>query len=164
MAEKQLAVLITANAKQAQKEFGALGASAEKGGKRTTKALSGVQKSLLGLGVGAAAIGAFKAFEESEKISRQTAAVIKSTGGEAQVTAGHIGDLAEEMSKLGGVDDELVQQGANMLLTFTKVRNEVGKGNDIFDQATLAANNYAAATGTDVVAANKLLGVRSTTR
>jgi len=77
---------------------------------------------------------------------------------EAQVTADHIGDLASEMSKLGGVDDELVQQGANMLLTFTKVRNEVGKGNDIFDQATLAANNYAAATGTDVVAANKLLG------
>ena len=158
MATKRLEVLITGNAKDAQKAFGALGDSAEKGGKRTTKALSGIQSGLIGLGVGAAALGSFKAFEESERIARQTAAVIKSTGNEANVTEGHISDLASEMSKLGGVDDELVQQGENMLLTFTKVRNEAGKGNDVFDQATRAANDYAAATGTDVVNANKMLG------
>ena len=156
--EKRLAVLITANAKQAQQEFGKLGSAAEKSGSRTTRALSGMQKGLVGLGVGAAALGSFKAFEESEKIARQTDAVIKSTGGSAQVTSKHISDLASEMSKLGGVDDELVQQGENMLLTFTKVRNEAGKGNDVFDQATRAANDYAAATGTDVVNANKMLG------
>jgi len=156
--EKRLAVLITANAKQAQQEFGKLGSAAEQSGKRTTRALSGIQSGLIGLGVGAAALGSFKAFEESERIARQTEAVIKSTGGSAQVTSKHIGDLASEISKLGGVDDELVQQGENMLLTFTKVRNEAGKGNDIFDQATRAANDYAAATGTDVVNANKMLG------
>jgi len=156
--EKRLAVLITANAKQAQQEFGKLGSAAEKSGSRTTRALSGMQKGLVGLGVGAAALGSFKAFEESEKIARQTDAVIKSTGGSAQVTSKHISDLASEMSKLGGVNDELVQQGENMLLTFTKVRNEAGKGNDVFDQATRAANDYAAATGTDVVNANKMLG------
>lgn len=158
MAQRRLEVLITGNAKDAQKAFGDLEKSAAKSGKKTESSLSKMQKGLVGLGLAGAAIGSFKAFEESEKVARQTEAVIKSTGGEAQVTADHIGDLASEMSKLGGVDDELVQQGANMLLTFTKVRNEVGKGNDIFDQATLAANNYAAATGTDVVAANKLLG------
>jgi len=158
MATKRLEVLITGNAKDAQKAFGALGDSAEKGGRRTTRALSGIQSGLIGLGVGAAALGSFKAFEESERIARQTAAVIKSTGNEANVTEGHISDLASEMSKLGGVDDELVQQGENMLLTFTKVRNEAGKGNDVFDQATRAANDYAAATGTDVVNANKMLG------
>lgn len=158
MATRRLEVLITGNAKDAQRALGDLERSASKSGKATQRHLSGIQSGLIGLGVGAAALGSFKAFEESEKIARQTEAVIKSTGGEAQVTADHIGDLATEMSKLGGVDDELVQSGANMLLTFTKVRNEVGKGNDIFDQATLAANNYAAATGTDVVNANKMLG------
>lgn len=158
MAQRRLEVLITGNAKDAQKAFGDLEKSAAKSGKKTESSLSKMQKGLVGLGLAGAAIGSFKAFEESEKVARQTEAVIKSTGGEAQVTADHIGDLASEMSKLGGVDDEMVQSGANMLLTFTKVRNEVGKGNDIFDQATLAANNYAAATGTDVVAANKLLG------
>lgn len=159
MAQRRLEVLITGNAKDAQKAFGDLEKSAAKSGKKTESSLSKMQKGLVGLGLAGAAIGSFKAFEESEKVARQTEAVIKSTGGEAQVTADHIGDLASEMSKLGGVDDEMVQSGANMLLTFTKVRNEVGKGNDIFDQATLAANNYAAATGTDVVAANKMLGV-----
>ena len=158
MATKRLEVLITGNAKDAQKAFGDLEKSATRSGKGTTKALGGIKSGLIGLGVGAAALGSFKAFEESEKISRQTAAVIKSTGNEANVTADHIGDLAAETSKLGGVDDELVQSGENMLLTFTKVRNEAGKGNDIFDQATRAANDYAAATGTDVVNANKMLG------
>ena len=158
MATKRLEVLITGNAKDAQKAFGDLEKSATRSGKGTTKALGGIKSGLIGLGVGAAALGSFKAFEESEKISRQTAAVIKSTGNEANVTADHIGDLAGEISKLGGVDDELVQSGENMLLTFTKVRNEAGKGNDIFDQATRAANDYAAATGTDVVNANKMLG------
>jgi len=158
VATKRLEVLITGNAKDAQKAFGDLEKSATRSGKGTTKALGGIKSGLIGLGVGAAALGSFKAFEESEKISRQTAAVIKSTGNEANVTADHIGDLAAETSKLGGVDDELVQSGENMLLTFTNIRNEAGKGNDIFDQATRAANDYAAATGTDVVNANKMLG------
>ena len=35
-----------------------------------------------------------------------------------------------------GIDDEAIQSGENLLLTFTDIRNEVGKGNDIFNQAT----------------------------
>ena len=38
-----------------------------------------------------------------------------------------------------GVDDDAIKSGAAVLLTFTKIRNEVGKGNDVFNQATLAA-------------------------
>lgn len=156
--EKRLAVLITANAKQAQQEFGKLGSAAEKSGSRTTRALSGMQKGLVGLGVGAAALGSFKAFEESERIARQTAAVIKSTGNEANVTEGHISDLASEMSKLGGVDDELVQSGENMLLTFTNIRNEAGKGNDVFDQAAKTALDMSVVMGTDMTSSAVQLG------
>ena len=156
--EKRLAVLITANAKQAQQEFGKLGSAAEKSGSRTTRALSGMQKGLVGLGVGAAALGSFKAFEESEKIARQTDAVIKSTGGSAQVTSKHISDLASEMSKLAGIDDEMIQSGENMLLTFTNIRNEAGKGNDVFDQAAKTALDMSVAMGTDMTSSAVQLG------
>ena len=38
-----------------------------------------------------------------------------------------------------GIDDEAIKSGENLLLTFKNVHNEVGKGNDVFDQATTAA-------------------------
>ena len=41
--------------------------------------------------------------------------------------------------KKSGVDDEAIQSGENLLLTFTNIRNEAGKGNDVFDQTTKAA-------------------------
>jgi hypothetical protein len=37
-----------------------------------------------------------------------------------------------------------------MLLTFTRIRNEVGKGNDIFNQATQTVTDMSAALGTDM--------------
>ncbi len=156
--ERKLQLVITADAKQAQKALGNLERTAGSTGKKTEGALSGIQRGLVGLGAAGLAVGAFKAFEDSERIARQTEAVLKSTGNQAGVTVGELDKLTDALSKKGGVDDELIQSGENMLLTFTKVRNEAGKGNDIFTQATEAANDYAAATGTDVVAANKMLG------
>ena len=44
------------------------------------------------------------------------------------------------------------------MLTFTKVRNEAGKGNDIFNQSVEAANNMSAALGTDMKSASLQLG------
>lgn len=81
---------------------------------------------------------------ESNVISRVTEQRIRSTGGAAHVTAGQVGDLTAAISNKTGADDEAVQSGANMLLTFTGVRNEVGKGNDVFNQATAAATDLAA--------------------
>jgi hypothetical protein len=73
--------------------------------------------------------------------------VLKSTGDAANVTAGHIGDLATAISNKVGIDDEEIQSNENMLLTFTNVRNEVGKGNDIFDQATKTVTDMSVALG-----------------
>jgi hypothetical protein len=100
----------------------------------------------VGLAVGAAGIGGlvetFKGFYseavEAQKAGAQTAAVIKSTGGVAHISAQQIGDLASSISNKVGVDDEAIQSGENLLLTFTNVRNESGKGKDIFNQATRA--------------------------
>jgi hypothetical protein len=82
---------------------------------------------------------------DAQRTSAQTAAVLRSTGGAAHVSAGQVGDLATAISNKVGVDDEAIQSGANLLLTFTKVRNEAGKGNNVFDQATRTVTDMAAA-------------------
>lgn len=97
-------------------------------------------------------------FMEAERVMAQTNAVLKSTGGVANVTAKGIVNMAEALSEMSGVDDEVIQQGQNMLLTFTKVRNEVGKGNDIFDQATRATLDLSVALGKDMPSSALLVG------
>lgn len=87
---------------------------------------------------------------KNQKSLAQTEAAIRSTGSAANVTAGHIGTMANSLAKMSGVDDDVVQAGENMLLTFTNIRNGVGKGNDIFDQATKAALDMSVALGDDM--------------
>src|SRR4029077_11940966 len=86
---------------------------------------------------------------ESQKVAALTAQVIKSTGGAANVTAGQIGRLAQSISNKTGIDDETIQSGENMLLTFKNIRNEAGKGNDIFSQSTSILTDMSAALGTE---------------
>lgn len=117
----------------------------------------------LGLGAAAVGVGAFlksavDAAEESRKVMAQTNAVIESTGGVANVTAQGVGKLADKLAAMSGIDDEVIAGGQNMLLTFTQVRNQVGKGNDVFDQATKAALNMSVALGTDMKGASMLVG------
>jgi hypothetical protein len=113
----------------------------------------------LGLfGLGAGITGVFNAYKESERVGNQTNAVIKSTGGAANVSAKEVGDLATALSRKTGVDDEAIQSGANLLLTFTGIRNEAGKGNDIFNQTTQAALDMSVAMGTDAKSAAMTLG------
>jgi phage-related protein len=87
---------------------------------------------------------------EAQVTSAKTAAVLKSTGGVAKVSAKDVDTLANSLSLKAGVDDELIASGANVLLTFTKVRNEAGKGNDIFNQGTSIALDMSKALGTDL--------------
>ncbi len=109
-------------------------------------------------GVGFALKGAFDAAVESQKIARETERVIQTTGASAWITADQVGDLAESISGLTGADDELVQSSANLLLTFAKVRNEVGAGNDVFDQAVALSFDLSSALGTDASSASIQLG------
>jgi hypothetical protein len=128
---------------KSSKVAGRLGDDLDKSSRKGSKAL-GALKSSAGLAAGAIGaaglVGALGAavseFREAQKATAQTNAVIKSTGGVANVTTKHVGDLANAISKKAGIDDEAIQSGENLLLTFKGVRNEVGKGNDIFDQAT----------------------------
>src|SRR4029077_14765408 len=102
---------------------------------------------------GAAGAGAFFAvlhdgineIKESQQVTAATQAVIKSTGAIANVSAKQVDNLELSISNLSVFDDEAVKHGENLLLTFRNVKNEAGKGNDIFNQATLQLANMAAA-------------------
>ena len=96
--------------------------------------------------------------KESQKVGAATAQIIKATGGAAKVSADQVGELAGRLSEKAGMDDELIQTGANLLLTFKNVRNEVGEGANIFDRATGAAVDLSAAGFGSVEGASKMLG------
>lgn len=133
----------------------------------------GVLGSVTGIAKKAAAIlgGAFvaqKGFDflkdsvaaarESNAVAAQTAAAIKSTGGAANVTAKQIDELANSIARKTGIDDEEIGKAENLLLTFTNVRNEAGKGNDIFNQSTKILADMGKALGTDTSGAAIQLG------
>lgn len=86
---------------------------------------------------------------EAQKVGALTVSTIKATGGAANVTAKQVGDLASAISNKTGIDDEAIQSGANMLLTFKNIRNEAGAGNDVFSQTTRTLTDMSAALGTD---------------
>jgi len=117
---------------------------------------AGVAGALVGIGV-AAKIG-IQEFADSQKITAQTNAVLKSTGGIANVSAAQIDKLSGSLLKKSGIDDEAIKSGENMLLTFTNIRNEVGKGNDIFNQTTKTLVDMSVATGQDMTHASVMLG------
>jgi len=133
-----------------------------------TQGTSGLRKfgKMAALVGGAAALGGLVAtlkigideFMGAQKVLAQTGAVLKSTGGAANVTSKQIGTMSESLMKLSGVDDEAIQSGQNLLLTFTKIRNETGKGNNIFDHATLAMTNPSVPAGKDLSSSAILVG------
>jgi hypothetical protein len=109
--------------------------------------LGGLAVAATAVKLGSDAIGEAR---EAQKVGRLTAAVIKSTGGAAKVSEKRVGKLSERLSEMAGIDDEIVQGGANTLLTFKNIRNEAGKGNKVFDEATKAALNLSVGLGRDL--------------
>jgi hypothetical protein len=158
---KELRVTVVGDTKQyAAALKGAAGATSSFG-----STLKGIGKTAA-LVTGAAGIGGLaltlkvgiSEWEESTKVAAQTAAVLKSTGGVANVTAKHISDLAGEILRKTGIDDEAIQSGENLIATFTNIRNEAGKGNDIFDQTTRIMADMSTALGEDTKSAAIQLG------
>ncbi len=76
---------------------------------------------------------------ESARSMAATEAVIKSTGGAAGMTAEEVAGLAKAESGLTSIDDDVIQGGENMLLTFKNI------GEDTFPRATRATEDMAVA-------------------
>jgi hypothetical protein len=126
--------------------------------KGMTNTLKTVGKLAAGVAVAAGAIG-FKlasAAYESQKVMAQTEAIIKATGGAAGITAGQVSKLSQTLSMQIGVDDELIQTSANLLLTFKQIQNQVGENNNIFDRAVIAAQDLGSVFGSADAAALQL--------
>jgi len=137
------------------KRAGVLASASSKGFRLSARAMLGVGGAA---GTAAAGVGflAYKVgkesvvgYQEHMAVARQTKAVIKSTGGAANVSAKDIGSLSDSLERKTTMDGDAIQSGANMLATFTNVRNGVGKADKIFDRATGTLVDMAAAMGTD---------------
>lgn len=164
MMARKISVEIVGDATSLSKAFGKAADSADSFGSKMGKGLATVAKTAVV--AGAAVAGGFalvvkKGFDElgeSQKVAAQTEAVIKATGGAANVSAKQVSQLAEAISKKSGIDDEAIQSGSNLLLTFKNVRNEVGAGNDVFNQATKAAVDLSVAGFGSIESASKMMG------
>ena len=150
---------------RASKEFGKVGRSIDdvhdrgmKMGGGLKKVAFGIAGAFAGIQIGGFLKGAVEEAAESAKIGRVTEQTIKATGAAAKVTADQVGALATSLSNKTAVDDELVQTGANLLLTFKNIRNEAGKNNNIFDKATAAALDLSAGGFGSVESASVMLG------
>lgn len=86
----------------------------------------------------------FDSLAELQDVTAQTEAVIASTGGAAGITAEEVRKLAEQYENLTGVDDKVIQDAENVLLTFTKI------GKDAFPGAMEAALDMSAALDQDL--------------
>src|SRR6187431_1819925 len=157
MANPAIVVDFVANTKDLQSGFKTASGAASGFGSKLKGAALGVATAGFAALAAGIKVGADE-FAQAAKVGAQTNAVLKSTGGVAGVSAKGVSDLAGALMEKTGVDDEAIQSGENLLLTFTNIRNEAGKGNDIFDQTTKAALDMSVALGTDMKTASMTLG------
>jgi len=153
----QLLVKADGDTRAAQREIRALQRSTRNFGngmKNVGRALTmGLTLPLVGFGV----LGV-KGLADAERAAAQTAAALKSTGNTAKTSVAGIQAMSMSLRRMSGVDDEIIQKGANVLLTFTKISNAGGKAGGNFDKATLAALNMSVALGVDMKNASLLVG------
>lgn len=121
------------------------------------KLAGGIKLFARGAAIAGTAVAAFgglalKEFSASENSLAQLNAVLKSTGGIAGVTAKQATDLAASLQGVTKFSDEMILDGENLLLTFTKI------GKDIFPQATETMLDMSQALGQDLKSSAVQLG------
>jgi len=96
---------------------------------------------------------------EAQKVGATTEQIIKSTGQAAGVTAEQVSDMAGRLSGFTGIDDEAIQSGTNLLLTFKNVKDYVdGQFVGTLDRATALSLDLSAAGFGSIESASKGLG------
>src|SRR5690242_5191064 len=101
--------------------------------------------------------GSIEAANAEIKVTKSIQQTLITTKDASNATMEGIDKLATSMSKQAGVAKTTILSGESVILMFHNVRNEVGKGNDIFNQASKAALDVAAKMGTAVPSAAKVL-------
>jgi len=124
----------------------------------TNNAFRSVAKVGAGVAFGAGLIGKALVTQamEAKRVTAETNAIIKATGGASRISAQGVGELSDKLSMQIGIDDELIQKTANLLLTFKQVQNQVGEGNDIFNRAVTTAQDLGSVFGSAEAGAMQL--------
>lgn len=124
-------------------------------GKLATAATTLAKGALIG-GVGAAVGGLTAVFttgigevSDYQRGFAQLTQGLKTTHNAAGITAKQMEKLASSIQGYSGQTDDSVVAAEQLLLTFTNIRNEAGKGNDVFTQTTKIAADMAARMGGD---------------
>lgn len=157
-------VEIVGDASKLRSEFQQARSTTESETGRMRKASDTMKAAVVaGMVIAAAAVIKFaadsvRAYKEAALAAAQTVAVIESTGGAAGVTADEVGKLAATIQDYSGISDEAVQAGANMLLTFSNIKDGVGEGNDIFSQSVPLLADMAVRLGKDLPTAAIQMG------
>lgn len=157
MSENTLTWNFVAKDKGASKVIDGLGSKVVGLGKNIAIGLGGAAVTGV-VALGAAFVKGAKDATDYQTLALKTAAVIKSTGNVAHLSVGGIQSLASTLETLSGVDETLIINSENVMATFTRVRNAVGKGNDIFNQATRATLDMSVALGEDLQSATIQVG------
>ena len=153
---RKIEVQILGDPKQLEAALGKAQAKTSKFGSAVSAGAKVGAVALGGLAV-AAKIG-FDELQQGQRVAAQTNAVLKSTGGVANVSAKSIRTYAQAMLQKTGIDDEAIASSENLLLTFRNIRNEAGKGNKIFDRARQVTLNLSVAMHKDLNSSAILVG------
>jgi hypothetical protein len=100
--------------------------------------------------------GAIAEAQAYEKATAQLNAGLQSTGNLAGLSVEGLQAQAQALEQLSGQDEIAIMKNQALLQTFTNVRNVVGEGNDIFNQASLAVLNMGAKMGDNAGSAMQL--------
>ena len=124
---------------QLQRGLGKVGQGLKTGLANTAK-IAGVGIGFLGLQI-KAGIDQLIRFDS---IAAQTNAVLKSTKNAAGLTADEIVDMTASLEKLTGIEKETTQEAANLLLTFTNIKD------DVFPDTLAIIQDISTAMGSDM--------------
>lgn len=109
----------------------------------------GKQANVAAAAVGGALVaGSIKAVGAAEKgatANARLASVLGQTAGASDEVVKAVQDQASELAKLTGIDDDIIKGGQGILGTFKSVAQSAGDTGGVFDRATVAAADLAAA-------------------
>lgn len=140
-----LLIKISTNVAELQSEFNKISKSFE-------NTVKGMQVAMAGVAVGAVFEKWVEAVKEAEGATKQVEAVLRSTGGAAGVTMKQVNQLSDSLSRMSGVDDDVIQGAQALMLTFTRVSK------DVFPAAQKAALDMSVALKMDLNSATMLVG------
>lgn len=146
MAERNLAILVTAKSLadrvlgKVRGDINGIEGAAKRASSNVGRNIA-VATTAVAAGVSIQVKAGVDSLVELERVENLTQAALESTGNKAQQSVDGIRARAEAMENMTGVDDKVVQNAQNLLLTFTNV------GKKVFEPTLESAINLNAALG-----------------